>query len=328
MTRGAALSGALLVTLATPGTWPLAVAAFLIRGGIVLVALPILVLPTPVGLGSAIGPTLTSIALGSATVEVIAVSVAAIGLVSAWLFLGGWLAAALEAEAIRVVTLDDDVAALDHGPVPPTTGRLAARILAVRLIADIPLGLLLSWGSVRLITVAYHELTSPLDVSTPVVLRVLRASPEVVIAVGLAWMIGEIVGAVAARRIVLADAGIGGALRSAIAWCARHPLSTLGRFWVPTIALVVVLLPSAVAAASAGAAAGAVLGQANDPVRVLVAVVALVFLWIVGLLLASVVSAWRAAAWTIAEVAREGTFGGSADRRPGDWYPDAPSGNL
>jgi hypothetical protein len=328
MTRGAALTGALLVTLATPATWPLALAAFLLRGGIVLVALPIVVLPTPVGLGSAIGPTLTSIALGSATVEVLAIGAATIVLVSAWLFVGGWLAAALEAEGIRVVTLDDDVATLDPRPVPPTTGRIAARILAVRLIAEVPLGLVLSWGSVRLITVAYHELTSPLEVSTPVVLRVLRASPEVVIAIGLAWMIGEIVGAVAARRVVLADAGIAAALRSAIASCARHPLSTLARFWVPTIGLVVVLLPSAVAAASAGAAVGAALGQADDPVQVLLAVVALVFLWIVGLLLASVVSAWRAAVWTIAEVAREGTFGGSADRRPGDWYPDVPSGNL
>ena len=51
MSRGAALTGALLVTLATPATWPLALAAFLIRGGILLVTLPIVVLPTPVGSG-------------------------------------------------------------------------------------------------------------------------------------------------------------------------------------------------------------------------------------------------------------------------------------
>ena len=33
----------------TPATWPLALAAFLVRGGVVLVAVPIVVLPTPVG---------------------------------------------------------------------------------------------------------------------------------------------------------------------------------------------------------------------------------------------------------------------------------------
>ena len=328
MTRGAALTGALLVTLATPATWPLALAAFLIRGGIVLVVLPIVVLPTPVGLGSAIGPALTAIALGSATTEVLVISGAAIVIVSAWVFVGGWAAAAFEAEAVRVVALDDDLAALEPGPPAPTTGRVAGRILAVRLMADIPLGLVLSWGSVRLVTVAYHELTSPLDVSTPVVLRVLRGSPEVVIAIVLAWMIGEIVGAMAARSVVLARAGVVAALRSAIGCCLRHPLSTLARFWVPTIGLAIVILPSAVATASAGAAVGAALDRPGDPLRVLGAVVTLVFLWLVGLLLASVMSAWRAAVWTMAEVAGEGTFGGSADRRPGDWRPDASSGNL
>ena len=43
---------ALLVTLATPATWPLALATFLVRGGVILVLLPIVVLPTTVGLGN------------------------------------------------------------------------------------------------------------------------------------------------------------------------------------------------------------------------------------------------------------------------------------
>ena len=49
MSRGAALSGALLVTLASPATWPLALAVFLLRGGLLVVVLPILILPTPAG---------------------------------------------------------------------------------------------------------------------------------------------------------------------------------------------------------------------------------------------------------------------------------------
>ena len=59
MTRGAALTRALLATLATPVTWPLALAAFLLRGGILVFTLPILVLPTPVGLGNVLAPTIT-----------------------------------------------------------------------------------------------------------------------------------------------------------------------------------------------------------------------------------------------------------------------------
>ena len=302
MTRGAALTGALLVTLVTPATWPLALAVFLIRGGIILVALPIVVLPTPVGLGNVVAPTLTSIAFGSVPVQLILVSGAALVAVLAWLVAGGWLAAAIEAEGTRIVALDEEVAARHAHPVPLTTGRIAARILAARLIANIPLGLVLAWGSVRLVSVAYRELTSPLDVSTPIVLRVLRGSPEVVIAIVLAWMVGQIVGAVAARRVVLAGAGVVGALRSALATIARQPLSVLVRFWVPTLGLAAILLTSAVATGSAWAVVGSVLGETADPIRVLAAVLSLVLLWVVGLLLSSVACAWRAAAWTIADV--------------------------
>jgi hypothetical protein len=326
--RGAALTEALLVTLATPTTWPLALAGFLIRGGIILVALPIVVLPTPVGLGNVVAPSLTSIAFGSVSVEVLVVTTAVLVGALAWLVAGGWLAAALEAEGTRIVALDTDLTTRRAGPVTPTTGRMAARILAARLLANIPLGLVLAWGSTRLVLVAYHELTSPLDVSSPIVLRVLRGAPEVVVAIVVAWMIGQMVGALAARRIVLARAGVAGALRSALVTCLRHPLSTLADFWIPTCILVAALVPSAIATGSATGAAGAVLDEPDDPVRVLTAVLSLVLLWIVGLLLASVVCAWRAAVWTVADVARDGTFGGSADRRPGDWRSDRSSANL
>ena len=67
---------------------------------------------------------------------------------------------------------------------------------------------------------------------------------------------------------------------------------------------------------------------ADDPVAVFIAVLVLVVLWTVGLLLLSVVCAWRAAVWTVAEVTREGTFGGSTDSRPGDWRPDHTSATL
>jgi len=49
MNRGVALGRGLLVTLATPPTWPLALAAFLIRGGILLLVVPIVVMDRPKG---------------------------------------------------------------------------------------------------------------------------------------------------------------------------------------------------------------------------------------------------------------------------------------
>jgi hypothetical protein len=176
--------------------------------------------------------------------------------------------------------------------------------------------------------VTYRELTNPVDVAMPIAFRVVRAAPEVVIAIVLAWMVAEIVGAVAARRIVIAGDGVFQALGRAVAMSIRHPLSTLVRFWVPSLVLILVAVPSALAAASSWDAVRSVLDEGANPIWVLAIVVAFVALWMIGLLLAGVVCAWRAAVWTLAEVMREGTFGGSSDRRPGDWRPDPTSANL
>ena len=73
MSRGAALAGALLATLATPATWPLALAAFLVRGGLLVVVLPIVVLPSPVGLGNLLAPTLMTVVFRGVSVGVVVI---------------------------------------------------------------------------------------------------------------------------------------------------------------------------------------------------------------------------------------------------------------
>jgi hypothetical protein len=334
MTRGVALGRGLLVTLATPSTWLLALAAFLIRGGILLLVVPIIVIPTPVGLGNVFGPTLTAIALGQMPVDaVVGATLVALAIVT-WLVAGGWLAAALEAEAARLVVAENEAA--DGGLRRVTRpdadvsagGRHdAGRILAARLVAAVPFVLALVWASFRLVITAYSELTNPRDTSTPIVLRVLVARPEVVAAIVLTWMAWEIVGAIAARRIVLAGDGVGRSLVAAAGECLRHPFSVLARFWIPTLVLAVVIVPSAAALAAVWSTTGDALDD-GDPVRILVAVVALVLLFSVGLVLLSVVCAWRAAIWTIAETLRQRTFGASIDGRSGDWRGEGSSATL
>ena len=304
MSRGAALTGALLVTLASPATWPLALGAFLIRGGLLVVALPIVVLPTPVGLGNILAPTLTSVAFGGVSVGfvILAATIALAGL--AWIVVGGLLAALLEAEAARIVAADE--------PVAPdgVAGRLApravhrrraesGRILVARLLADLPLGVALAWGSARLVAVTYRELTNPFDVVTPLVWRVLRASPEVVVAIVLTWMVGQTVGAIAARRIALGGGGIFGALGGGLATMLRRPLTVLADFWLPSLALALALTPSALAAASAGDVVRTAMSSPADPVERFLGVVLFVSLWMVGLALTGVICAWRAAVWTV-----------------------------
>jgi hypothetical protein len=335
MNRGAALTGALLATLETPATWPLALAAFLLRGGIVIVVVPIVVLPTPVGLGNVLAPAIGSIAFGSISTGLVAMSVALALAVVAWIALGGWLAAALEAEAAWMIARDRDVRAV-ASPAAGATGprrtsgtpSAATRILIARLIADIPLAVVLAAGTVRVVLVTYRELTSPLDTSAPIVLRVLRATPEVIAAVVIAWTLGEILGAIAARRIALAGDGLRPALRGALAAFVRQPVAAVVRFWLPTAVLLATAIPCGMGAGWAWSAVGSALDGTPGPVGVLVVTGTFVAIWIVGLIVVGVVCAWRGAVWTVAEVVREGTFGGSTDRRSGDWQADRSSARL
>ena len=107
---------------------------------------------------------------------------------------------------------------------------------------------------------------------TPIAIRVLRETPEVIAAVVVTWMIGEIVGAMAARRIVLDGDGVGRALAGAIGTGVRHPVATLARFWGPALVLLAVLVPAALAAGTAWTAAANVLEGADDPVAVFIAI--------------------------------------------------------
>jgi hypothetical protein len=313
--RGAALGGALLVTLASPATWSLALAAFLLRGGLLVVALPILVLPTPVGLGNLLAPSLTAFVFGGVSLQLVVTVSAVVVAALAWVVAGGILAAILEAEAARIVAAHDDVASdagtrvhqLAMESLPESaTGRVARRrrteaawVFITRATAHLPLGLALAWGTARIVAVTYRELTNPADVTTPLAWRVLLSSPEVVAALVLTWMLGQTVGALAARRVVLARGGILPALRDAFVSLLRHPLAVLADFWLPTLALGLALAPSALAAASAGNVVREAMSAPNDPLELFLAVVLFVSLWIVGLVLTGVICAWRAAVWTI-----------------------------
>ena len=60
----ATLSIAFGAILARPATWPLALLTFLLRGGLLLVAAPILVLPSAVGLANVVVPWLSALVFG------------------------------------------------------------------------------------------------------------------------------------------------------------------------------------------------------------------------------------------------------------------------
>lgn len=332
---GGILGTALLVTLTRPATWLLALAAFLIRGGIVWFLIPILILPTPVGLANLVGPTIVEFVFGGPTLGLLLLMLGGAVAVVIWVVGGGLLAAAIEVELVRVVVDDEEVAAPSEVGAPSRDRRSRVlpgrtlRVVAVRLVALLPLGVVVMFGTTRIVAVTYAELTLPSSTATPIAWRVVQGVPETIVLISVVWVLGEIVAALAARRVVLGDPSIARALAGAVADTIRHPIRAFGLFAVPTAGLILVLIPCGAAAAVALTGLRSALTDPPGPLVLAVALVTFVGLWAGGLILAAAVCAWRQAAWTVAVVpSGRGTFGGSETRRPGDWNAVEPSGNL
>jgi hypothetical protein len=244
--------------------------------------------------------------------------------VVAVVLLAGWFAAAAEATLVRDAPAWDELDP-DRVIAAPRRGE-AARVLGARLVAHLPLAFVLAWSATRVVDAAYRELSRPLDVTTPIALRVLGSVPEVIALVAVTWAGGQIVGAVAARRVVLIGSSVGGGLRAALAECIRRPLQSLVLFVVPLTALLAVLLPTAAATTSTWDRARVAIAESVGALEGIATVCLFVGLWLGGLVLVSMVCAWRAAAWTLD--AEQRTFGVTQPVRPGDWSDQEPSGTL
>ncbi len=152
MSLGTTLTASFLVTLVRPATWPLALAAFLLRGGIVIVLAPVVAIPSVIGCRECAGARHHGHRLGQvSTAEVILVAGVDPG-VPARRRGRGLIAAAAEAELTRIVADDEEVVAVvgvrhEHGDAArDRAAGVAGRILAVRLIAFLPLGLVARVG--------------------------------------------------------------------------------------------------------------------------------------------------------------------------------------
>lgn len=345
-TRGATLA-ALLSTLVRPSWWILALAGFLSRGGILLFLLGVVSLPSPLALSNVVAPLLVPIVFGGWTPFVIAVVALLIGSVLGWIVVGGWIGAATEIVLIR----DARGAAIEEG-VPiggdgPRPRWLTARVTVAHFAAQVPLAVVAAIGSVSIVSVIYQELVTPSDVATPLAVRVIRGAAGPIAAIVVAWVIGELAGGLAARRIVArGESIVGGVVRAYVALVAR-PLSAV----VPgllTLAVLLLELAATVAIVSlAWTAARTRLAELpiSWPAAGL-AVAALAAAWCLALAVAGIAAAWRSAAMTFeeeraaiaatgdgvraptADPGAAGTIGASTHRRPGDWSAGAPGGSL
>lgn len=319
MSVGATLTASLLAVLERPSTWLLALVGFLVRGGWLIVLAPIVALPTAVGIANVIAPLLEDVAFGRRIGDVITVSLASFAVVVAWLIIGGLLAAATEVETVRVTA-----AALDDRRAPRASGvRPVWRVLAVRLVSLAPLGLALAWAAVRVVGVGYRELTNPSDVASPAPYRILAGAPDAVLAVVATWLLAEIVGAVAARRVILGGEGIRPALRGSLRHLRHAPGRLIALASVSAVVLLAVLGVTSLGTSTGWDALRGALASGDASIWTSVILVVFVALFAGSLVLVALATAWRSAIWTVdvsAHLGRTsaGTFGGGNGSRSGD----------
>lgn len=323
-------------TLSAPDTWILALAAFLLRGGIVVLVLPIVVIPTTSGFADIVAPTLVPFVFGETSPLFVALVVGAGALVVGWYVVAGLVGAWLEIE-LAGRTDDEDRAPTDVGRASP----IAA--FAIRFVCQLPLLATLGWGAVRIVETTYQELILPTDLAVPIALRVLRDVPSVGVLVLAGWLAGETVGGIAVRRLADGERHAGRALLGALGQVVRRPFRFLLTLAVGTAVVAVAVVPGVFATAVAWGRVRTALGEGSDVVGMTVAVFLLVGLWALTLVLTAAATAWRAAAWTFetraaeqAETAVEaaptspagGTIGGPGSGRPGEWPAPEVSGRL
>ena len=288
---GASMRAALVATLAHPEWWAMALAAFLVRGGILVVILPLVTLPTPASLITTFAPPLEALILGSPSVGGIVLGALGVSVVLAALTLlalaGSWFELAL----VREAATDDE---LDLGWVARRVSAVAA--LGLRLAAHLPTLVALAYAFARLAFATRDELLSPGDPSVALAARVLLRAPDAVVLVVVVWLVGETVGGLAARRRA-AGAGSRAALLGAVRRVFdRRGLPTL---LLTTAVLLGLAIPFGIAVGRAWGHVIAALSQDFSPVQIGAALLLLVATWVLGLALLGVALAWRATAWTV-----------------------------
>ena len=313
-----AMAAATRLAAGRPRLWAFALLAFLARGGLVALVIPMLVLPSFVGLSNTVGPT--SVTAAGPTPRLVALVAAWLGIALASIVAGTLVAAAAEVALHhatvmpaaggttdrRVAFPSRWVAAVspprDEAGSPPPRGAVR-RVAVARLVLLAPVALALAAAVPGWVQVAYRELLLPTDLALPLPFRVIAGAPISALVVVVAWLLAEVIGGLAARRIALGGSSIAGALGAAAGDVARAPASIL-----LTLALAIggtfpFLVPAVVVVGVAWDRARVALVDATDGVGVIIATLILVAAWAACLGVAGVTSAWRSALWT-AELAR------------------------
>ena len=310
--RSGRLARALAFGLTHAEASAVALAGFLLRGGIVLLALPSVILPSVIGIASVTGVDAISIA-GQPTTWLVELIVLAIVVAIAWLSVASLVGSVIDVWLIQIM-LDPGQSTRQEGlPVPQVW--LLLRLAAIRMICLVPLAIAIAWAATRIFTATYDELTTPTNLTSPLPLRVVLAAGDAVAVVVLVWLAAETLAAIAVRREILVGGGIRQSLIDATTEVVRRPISTLltaiVSYVTSALAIGLALVGTSIAfdwcriAARNQEPVAVKLGIGSfstirdfRPVVFTLAVVALVVVWVVALAVSAVTSAWRSAAFT------------------------------
>lgn len=300
------MKGMLRETVTSPGAWIAGAAGFLARGGVLILALPILSLPTPVGVTLLIPPvSVTTSGISSSLVpELVAVAAVALLAVVAALVLGAVAdALAYERTIGRASPPEGDSSALTGGRASLAhTGiaGLVGRLVGVEIVALVPTLAAAIVAADRLIAVGRQEYLLPSSTAIPYVVRVVQGAWPEVVALGICLVVTDLLNALLSRvvlwRAVPRTTGIGRRrlpvpLRIAATWAAAWLVT--GASLLPGLALIGITWPWARDAYTA------TMSQVPPaPVALLSATVVLVAAWLAAAFLTGLGSAIRTFLWT------------------------------
>lgn len=294
------MAAAIGSTLGRAGWWIVGLASFLVRGGLLLVLVPLVMPPTPAEIGGLLGPEIVGSGLATPTPALMTlVLLLVVGLAAALVvtsLVGAWL------EVTLVATMFEEPELRTGDPAAATPAGFQGVVLraaAARLIAHVPTAVAAVIALAAIAGVAQDELTSPSGTG-PLEGRILgRAIGPVAVTI-LVWLVAEAWAGVATRHLVLGGS-FGEALGRGLAGVARP--SGLATLVLGTAAAGLPLLALSLAAGRAYDRLWPLVFDGADPRLIVAALGLLVATWAVGLWLVGIGLAWRSAAWS-AEVLR------------------------
>ncbi len=286
-----AMAASFLATLGRPRWWAIALAAFLVRGGVLALVLPMVALPSRAGIENIVSPTIVSYVLVGPTASfwalVVGGAAAALGLLVLGALVGSWLDLAL----VREVAADDELEA-----ALPVRRRRTLHATAIRLAAHLPTMVIVIWSAFAVGEAAYREVVAPGDPSVPVFLRVVARVPAAIVAVTAAWALGEAIGGLAVRRQA-AGARTVAALASGWLDLLRRP-AVLATALLTDLAVASTVVLSALAVGLAWDSLRIAVVDGSPAFAVRLGLLVFGLAWVVGAWSIGVATAWRQAAWT------------------------------